>query len=72
MISRWKEIEKEYTWLKTQYYDFDKDKGIVEKYKITKSPTFIFLNNEGEEFLRLHGEICNKELLDIIGLTKNR
>jgi thioredoxin-related protein len=72
MISRWQEIKKENPWLKTEYYDFDKDEGMVEKYKITKPPTFIFLNKEGEEFLRLHGKICNKELSDIISMTKNR
>jgi len=71
-MSRWQKIEKEYAWLKTEYYDFDEDKGIVEKYKIIKPPTFIFLNKEGEEILRLHGEICNKELSDIINMIKNR
>jgi len=72
MMSRWQEIEKENPWLKTEYHDFDKDEEMVEKYKITKPPTFIFLNKEEKEFLRLHGKICIKELSDIISMTKNR
>ena len=27
----WQEIEKEHPWLKTEYYDFDKDKETVKR-----------------------------------------
>ena len=69
----WQEIEKEHKWLKTEYFDFDKEREIVEKYDITDTlPTFIFLNNSGEEFLRLQGEPSKKELIKIILQNKDK
>lgn len=73
MKSRWKEIEGELPSLQTQYFDFDIDKEMVEKYKIDESlPVFIFLDKEGNEFLRLNGEIEKDELLEIINQNKDR
>ncbi len=67
MRPRWQEIEKEYPELKTLYFDFDKDKEMIEKYKIDETlPTFVFLTNEDEEFLRLTGEVEKSKLLEII------
>jgi len=67
MRPRWQEIEKEHPWLKTEYYDYDKDKEMVEKYKIDKNlPTFVFLDKEGQEFLRLSGEPSKEDLIKII------
>jgi thiol-disulfide isomerase/thioredoxin len=71
MKPRWKEIETENSWLQTEYYDFDQDKDIVNRYNITDIlPTFVFLDNEGGEFLRLNGEISKVELLKIINDNK--
>ncbi|HOY56233.1 MAG TPA: thioredoxin family protein [bacterium] len=71
MKPRWQEIEQENPWLKTEYYDFDVDKEAVEKYKINKIlPTFIFLDNQDNEFLRLSGEIDKKKIIEI--LEQNR
>jgi len=71
MKPRWREIEKENPWLKTEYYDFDVDKEMAEKYKITRTlPTFIFLDNQDNEFLRLNGEIDKKKIIEI--LEQNR
>jgi len=73
MRPRWQEIEKEKPWLKTEYYDFDKDKEMVEKYKIDKRlPTFVFLNKDGKEFLRLRGEWSKNDLLRIIEEKKDK
>lgn len=73
MKPRWQEIEKENPWLKTEYYDFDKDKDAVAQWNIDQNlPTFIFLDKNGKEFLRLHGEIDKKTLLDIINKNKER
>lgn len=74
MRPRWQEIEKEHPWLKTAYYDFDHDKEIVEKYQIESGrlPEFIFLDKEGQEFLRLHGEPSKEKLVGIILKNKNR
>lgn len=73
MKPRWKEIEGELPSLQTQYFDFDVDKEMVKKYKIDQSlPTFIFLDKEDNEFLRLNGEIEKDELLEIINKNKDR
>ena len=73
MKPRWKEIETENSWLKTEMYDFDKDKDVVNKWKIDKNlPTFVFLDKKGKEFLRLHGEPSKDELLKVINENKNK
>ena len=73
MRPRWQEIEKELPWLETKYYDFDKNKEAVEKHKIDKNlPTFVFLNKESKEILRLSGEPSKEELLKIIEENKDK
>jgi thiol-disulfide isomerase/thioredoxin len=73
MKPRWKEIEIENPWLKTEYYDFDQDKEMVNKYGITDIlPTFVFLDKNGKEFLRLSGEIVKSDLIDFINKNKDR
>lgn len=73
MRPRWAEIEKENPWLETEYYDFDQDKEVVGKYQINKNlPIFVFLDKQGNEFLRLDGEISKKELLEILNINKDR
>lgn len=73
MKPRWQEIEKEHPWLKTEYYDFDKDKEAVRKYRIGMSlPTFVFLDDKGNEFLRLYGEISKDKLVEIINENKDK
>lgn len=71
MKPRWQEIEKENPWLKNEFYDFDEDKTIIEKYNINEElPIFIFVDNKGNEFLRLKGEIDKDKLVKIV--TENR
>ena len=73
MKPRWAEIEKENPWLKTEMYDYDKDKEMVEKYKIDKNlPTFVYLDKDDEEFLRLHGEPSKNKLVKIILENKGK
>jgi thiol-disulfide isomerase/thioredoxin len=73
MKPRWKEIEEENSWLQTEYYDFDENKEAVEKYDISDVlPVFIFLDKNGNEFLRLKGEIEKSKLLEIIHENKNK
>ncbi len=74
MRPRWKEIEQENPWLKTQYFDYDVDKEAVLKYAIDKGrlPTFIFLDEGGAEFLRLNGEIPKTELLGLLDQNRER
>lgn len=73
MKPRWKKIEDENQWLKNEYYDFDTDKEMVEKYKIDNIlPVFVFLDKNDNEFLRLQGEIEEEKLLEIINQNKNK
>jgi thiol-disulfide isomerase/thioredoxin len=73
MKPRWKEIEAENPWLKTEYYEFDESNEMVEKYKIDKTlPTFVFLDKNDNEFLRLNGEVEKDKLLEIINQNKDR
>jgi thiol-disulfide isomerase/thioredoxin len=73
MKPRWKEIEAENVWLQTEYYDFDNDKEVVNKYNITDTlPTFIFLDKEDNEILRLNGEIDRDELVNLINQNRNK
>lgn len=72
MKPRFAEIEAELPWLETEFYDYDQDKEAVEKYHITDTlPTFVFLDKDGDEFLRLSGEIDKSKLVDIINETKD-
>jgi len=73
MRPRWQEIEKENPWLETEYYDYDDDHEMTEKYQVNKRlPVFVFLDKNGQEFLRLNGEPSKKELLKIIEENKNK
>lgn len=68
MKPRWAEIEHAHPGLHTEYYDFDQEKQMVQKYKIDDGvlPVFIFLDKFGKEIMRLSGEIGKKELIQII------
>ena len=73
MKPRWKEIEAENPWLKTEYYEYDDSKEMVEKYGIDKNlPVFVFLDKKGKEFLRLQGEPSKKDLIKIILENKDK
>jgi thiol-disulfide isomerase/thioredoxin len=73
MKPRFKEIEEKNTWLETEYYDFDTEKNIVEKFNINNTlPTFVFLDKEDKEFLRLNGEVSKEKLLEIINQNRDR
>jgi thioredoxin-related protein len=73
MKPRWAEIESENTWLQTEMHDFDEDKEAVEKYGITDTlPAFVFLDKDGNEFLRMTGEVDKDKLVAIINENKER
>ena len=73
MKPRWQKIEQELPWLETQYFDYDQDKEMVEKYEIGKEiPVFIFLDKDGVEFERMIGEIDRKDLLKFLETNKQR
>ena len=68
----WKEIEKENLWLKTEYIGIDEHPEAMNKFKIISLPTFIFLNEKGEEFLRLSGIIEKEKLVKIISENRDK
>jgi len=73
MKPRWKEIEIDNPWLKTEYYDYDKDKEMVGKYGINEVlPIFVFLDKDGKEFLRLQGEVKKDKIIEIINQNKDK
>lgn len=73
MKPRWKEIEEENPWLHNEFYDYDQDKEMVAKYGINEDlPTFVFVDKDGQEFMRLHGEVDKDKLLEIIKANKDK
>jgi thiol-disulfide isomerase/thioredoxin len=73
MKPRWQEIEKDNSWLKTEYYDFDVDKEKVKEYEIDDSlPVFVFVDKNNNEFLRLNGEVSKEKLLEVINQNKDK
>ncbi|MGB4420572.1 MAG: thioredoxin family protein [Candidatus Saccharimonadales bacterium] len=73
MKPRWAEIEAENPWLETEMHDFDQDQEAVKEYNIDdKLPVFVFLDKNGDEFLRLTGEIDKEKLINIINENKDK
>jgi len=67
MRPRWQALEKEFPTLLTEYYDFDKDKEMVEKFGIDKIlPVFVFLDRNDKELLRLTGEVSLDKFREVI------
>ena len=73
MKPRWAEIEEENDWLETEYYDYDQNLDKAKEYGVDdKLPIFIFLDNDGNELLRLRGEFDKKELLKVLLENKDK
>jgi len=74
MKPRWQKIEKQIPWLITEYFDFDSDIESIKKYHLEGSrlPTFIFLDKNGKEFIRLHGEASEKKIMSLLKENKKR
>jgi thiol-disulfide isomerase/thioredoxin len=73
MKPRWGQLEKEYPWLQTEFYDYDRDKDMVKKHSITDElPTVVFLDKNGNELLRMSGEISKEKIVEIITANKDK
>jgi thiol-disulfide isomerase/thioredoxin len=72
MKPRWEEIAKELPWLKTEYYDVDKNPKMEEKYRLTDYPAAIFLDKKGQEFHRIYGEKSKKDLKEFVVENKDK
>ncbi|RJQ33673.1 thioredoxin [Candidatus Parcubacteria bacterium] len=72
MKPRWAEIEKENPWLETEYFDYDDDAEKLKKYDLGNVlPIFIFLDKEGNELMRIKGEVDKSKLLELIEKYKD-
>lgn len=72
MKPMWQEIENEFSDLKTEYFDYDKNEDLRKKYAIKHVPSFIFLDKNGDEFLRKEGILKKEELIEIINENKGK
>ncbi len=73
MKPRWQKIEQANPWIKTEYFEYDDNPEIVEKYKIGDSvPVFIFLDKEGNELERLKGEVSEEKIFEFINKYKDK
>lgn len=68
----WEEIEKENSWLDSEYFDVDENPDLVKKYGMDTFPTFIFLDNEGKEIERLVGEVPKEKIIEKINEHKDK
>jgi thiol-disulfide isomerase/thioredoxin len=66
MRPMWESIEEEIPDLATEYYDADENPDMLEKYGIKELPVFVFLDNDGKEFMRLEGAQNKEELIRIV------
>lgn len=72
MKPRWKEIEEEFDWLETEYFDADDNPDHIEKFQVKDIPCFIFLDSQDQEIKRMSGEIDKQELIVVILELKDR
>jgi thiol:disulfide interchange protein len=73
MRSVWSKVEESAPWLKSEYYDYDSATEQVAQYAVSdKLPTYIFIDSQDREILRLQGEFSSDKLLEIINEHKDR
>ncbi|MBD3354577.1 hypothetical protein GF361_01170 [Candidatus Woesearchaeota archaeon] len=72
MVPRWKKIEEEMPELKTEYYEASENPDLVKKYNINEIPTFLFLDNKGNELSRLAKIQPKEKLLEEIKKHKDK
>ena len=64
MRSIWEEIEEEFPDLKTEYFDADLNSAEVAEHAVEKIPTFIFLDAQNQEIIRLSGAQNKSDLIE--------
>ena len=62
----WQEIEEEIPELETEYFDLDESPEKKQEVNITKAPTFVFLDKDNQEILRLVGPQNKKDLVKLV------
>ena len=66
MEPMWAEIEKEIPELQSEYFESDEHPDLLDKYNVKEIPAFIFLDNNGNEILKLDGLQNKEELVKIV------
>ncbi|MCK4521359.1 MAG: thioredoxin family protein [Nanoarchaeota archaeon] len=72
MRPRFAEIEKEMPDLKTEYFEDDENPELIKKYHIIAIPTFLFLDDEGNELSRLAKIQTKERLIEEINKFKEK
>ena len=72
MKPMWAEIEKEIPELTTEYFDADENEELLSKYGVEDIPSFIFLDKNNQEFLRLKGMQDKEKLINLIKENFNK
>ena len=74
MKPRCREIEKEYPWFISEYFEHGVDTKAFEKHHVkdTTLPTFVFLDKNDNEIMRKHGEVSKKDFIKIILENKDK
>jgi thiol-disulfide isomerase/thioredoxin len=72
MKPRWDEIEQENPWLETEFLDADQATELVNKYAIKDLPTFVYLDQAGNEIERQHGIIPKTKIVETINQYKDK
>ncbi len=66
MTPMWAEIEQEIPELQSEYYEADDHPDLQKEYNVKEIPTFIFLDKDNQEILRLEGLQNKEELVKIV------
>jgi len=66
MRLRWQAVEKQFPNLNIETIDIDKNPTIKKERNVEDIPTFIFLDDSGQEFLRLQKLVEKEDLIKII------
>ena len=66
MKPMWVEIEQEIPELQSEYYEADDHPDLQKEYNVKEIPTFIFLDKDNKEFLRLEGLQNKEELVKVV------
>lgn len=72
MKPRLEEIEKENSWLQTEYFDADENKDLVDKYELTDLPSFVFLDSNNTLIEKLSGVISKEKIVSLINEYKDK
>lgn len=72
MRPRWAKIEAEITELVSEYFDADENPDVLKKYDVKDIPTFIFLDKDNQELLRLKGTVEEEKLVKEIKENINK